>query len=200
MIKRQLFFDSSTNLLYIAIGNNGQLIEHTIRIGKQDHSKHIVDRINELLKRRDLTINHIDKIYVGKGPGSYTGIRSSVMVAKMLAYSKNIELYEISSLFFLSSGYPGLKAPMIDARNGNVFSAIYSDDEALLQDDLRNTESLKEIALNYHAQPILLHDFHYEVDLMKIMNMAKKVKDIHGFIPNYARKTQAERDNDTKSE
>lgn len=199
MSKKQLFFDSSTNVLYMAVGYKGNLMEETIRIGKQDHSKYIVDRIDQILKRIDLNIDDIDKIYVGKGPGSYTGIRSSVMVAKMLAYTKNIELYEISSLYFLSSGYPGLIAPMIDARNGNVFSAIYSDDEVLLQDDLRKTENLKEIALKYHAQPILLHDFFYEVDIKKIMNMSKKVEDIHSFVPNYIRKTQAERENDQKS-
>lgn len=193
---RQLFLDSSTSLLYMAVGNEGRLIEYTIRIGKKDHSKHIVDRIHQLLSRRDLTIDDIDKIYVGVGPGSYTGIRSSVMVAKMLAYTKNIELYEISSLFFLSSGYPGIKAPMIDARGGNVFCAIYSDDEILLNDNHRTTDDLKEIALKYHAKPLMIDDFNYEVDIAKIMKMAKKVEDVHGLIPNYARKTQAERDND----
>ncbi len=190
---KQLFIDSSTNVLYMAIGNRGFLMDYTIRIGKKDHSKHIVDRINELLKRRDLSIDDIKQIYVGKGPGSYTGIRSSVMVAKMLAYTKNIELFEVSSLYFLSSGYNMIKAPMIDARNGNVFCGIYSDDENLLHDGLRKTEDIRRIAQEYHAKPILLDDFHYEVNISNIIKMSKKVNDIHSFTPNYLRKTQAER-------
>ena len=50
---KQLFMDSSTNMLYMAIGNDGVLVESTYRIGKKDHAKHVVDRIDQLLKRRD---------------------------------------------------------------------------------------------------------------------------------------------------
>lgn len=197
---RQLFLDSATNVLYIAIGNNGNLIEETMRIGKKDHGKYVVDRIDQLLKRRDLSIDDIDAIYVGSGPGSYTGLRVSVMVAKMLAYTKKIDLYEVSSLFFLSSGYEFIKAPMIDARNGNVFGAIYHEEETLLNEGLRKTIDHQELALNLNAKPIMLDEFHYQINLKHIMNKAKKVKDIHGFIPMYLRKTQAEREHhDQKS-
>lgn len=190
---KQLFLDSSTNLLYIAVGHNGHLIEETYRIGKKDHGKHVVDRIDQLLKRRDLTIDDIDKIYVGSGPGSYTGLRVSVMVAKMIAYTKGIELYEVSSLFFLSSGYHFIKAPMIDARNENVFGAVYHEDETLLPEGLRKTVHLQEVASKFHAKPVFLDEYHYNVDIKCIMRKAKKVDDVHAFIPNYLRETQAER-------
>lgn len=190
---KQLFIDSSTNLLYIAVGNQGHLIEETYRIGKKDHGKHVVDRIDQLLKRRDLTIDDINAIYVGSGPGSYTGLRVSVMVAKMIAYTKQIDLYEVSSLFFLSSGYHFIKAPMIDARNENVFSAIYHEDETLLVEGLRKTVHLQELAVQFHAKPVMLDEFHYSVDIKCIMKHAKKVDDVHAFIPNYLRETQAER-------
>lgn len=190
---RQLFIDSSTNLLYVAIGNDGILIEESIRIGRKDHAKHIVDRIDLILKRRRLTIDDIDSIYVGSGPGSYTGLRISVMVAKMLAYTKGIELYEVSSLYFLASGYDHIKAPMIDARNGNVFGGIYDHEDVLLKDGLRKTEDLQEIATKFNAQPVMLDEYHYEINLVNIVKMAKKVHDIHGFVPNYLRVTEAER-------
>lgn len=190
----QLFLDSSTTLLYIAIAEDGIMIDHTIRISKQDHSKHLVDRIDMLLKRNEMAIDDIDEIIVGHGPGSYTGLRVSVMASKMLAYTKDIKLSSVSSLYFLSSGYNYLKAPMIDARNNNVFCAIYDEDEVLLEDGLRDTECLREIAKEYHAKPILLNDFNYEINLKKILRKKEEVKDIHSFVPNYLRKTQAERD------
>src|SRR5690554_2578576 len=112
---KKLFLDSSTNLLYVAVSEENELLDFTIRLSRNDHSKHVVDRIDLLLKRNNLTIDDIDEIIVGHGPGSYTGLRVSVMVSKMLAYTKNIKLSSVSSLYFLSSGYKGKKAPMIDA-------------------------------------------------------------------------------------
>ena len=64
------------------------MIDYSIRMGKKDHAKHIVDRIAQVLERKHLTLEQIDEIIVGSGPGSYTGIRISVMVAKMLGYAK----------------------------------------------------------------------------------------------------------------
>ena len=150
--------------------------------------------IDMLLKRNDLTIDNVEEIIVGCGPGSYTGLRVSVMVSKMLAYTKNIKLSTVSSLCFLSSGYDFKKAPMIDARNDNVFSAIYDEDKIIVEDALRTTEELRELAKTHEAKPVLLNDIHYEVSISNILKNKKEVKDIHNFEPNYLRKTQAERD------
>lgn len=187
---KQLFIDSSTNLLYVAVANSGRLIEETIRIGKKDHAKYVVDRIDLLLKRRDIKLEDIKEIYVGVGPGSYTGLRVSVMVAKMLAYTKKITLYEISSLYFLSSGYNFIKAPMADARNGNVFSAIYDDEQVLLPEGLRKTEDTQNLAIAFNAKPVMLDEYNYEVDIKNIMKHAKKIDDIHSLEPKYLRQTK----------
>lgn len=190
----QLFLDSATNLLYVAISKDGKLLDYTIRLSRNDHAKYVVDRIDMLLKRNDLTIDDVKEIIVGRGPGSYTGLRVSVMVSKMLAYTKNIKLSSVSSLYFLASGYDFKKAPMIDARNDNVFCAIYSGEKQIVEDALRTTEELRELAKEHDAKPILLTDTKYEVSVSNILKKKKEVKDIHGFVPNYLRKTQAERD------
>ncbi len=189
-----LFLDSSTTLLYVALANEEGMIDHSIRISRNDHSKFVVDRIEKILERNELTIDDIGEIVVGHGPGSYTGLRVSVMVSKMLAYTKNIKLSSVSSLYFLASGYNFIKAPMIDARNDNVFCAIYDGEEVLLNEGLRKTDDLRLLAKEYHAKPILLNDFNYEVNLDVILKKKEEVKDVHDFVPQYLRKTQAERD------
>lgn len=191
---KRLFFDSSTNLLYVAVSDGDALIDYTIRLSRNDHSKYVVDRIDMLLNRNDLAIDDIDEIIVGYGPGSYTGLRVSVTVAKMLAYTKNIKLFKVSSLYFLSSGYKYKKAPMIDARNNNVFCAIYDGEKVLLEDALRTTDTLREKAKKHQAKPVLLNDQNYEVSITEILKLKEEVKDIHSFSPNYLRRTQAERD------
>ena len=54
-----------------------------------------------LLKRNNLTIDDVEEIIVGHGPGSYTGLRVSVMVSKMLAYTKGIKLSSVSVYIFI---------------------------------------------------------------------------------------------------
>lgn len=191
---KRLFLDSSTNLLYIAISKDNDLLDYTIRLSRNDHSKYVVDRIDMLLKRNNLTIDDIGEIIVGHGPGSYTGLRVSVTVSKMIAYTKKIKLSSVSSLYFLASGYNFKKAPMIDARNNNVFCAIYDKDKVVLEDALRDTETLREHAKENGARPLLLNDETYEVSVKDILKKKQEVKDIHSFAPNYLRKTQAERD------
>ena len=187
---KQLFLDSATNLLYVAVAKNGNLIEETIRIGKKDHAKYVVDRIALLLKRSELKIKEIKEIYVGVGPGSYTGLRVSVTVAKMLAYALGINLYQVSSLYFLASGYNYPHAPMIDARNGNVFAAIYDEDKTLREDSFLTTDALKELAKKEAVKPLMLDEYHYQIDLKNIIKKATLVVDVDLLEPNYLRKTK----------
>lgn len=189
----QIMFDASTGVLVMAIAKDGRMIDFSIRIGKKDHAKHIVDRMDQMLKRKHLTIDEVDEIIVGYGPGSYTGLRIAVMVAKMLAYTKNIRLKAVSSLYFLTSGINERVAPMIDARNGNVFGGIFDGTQVIYEEGLRGLEEMRALAKEYNAKPFLIDDYHYEIDTKKISDMSFVIEDIHGFVPNYLRMTEAER-------
>ena len=151
----QILFDSSTGVLVMAIAKDGKMIDFSIRMGKKDHAKHIVERMDQMLKRKHLDIEQIDEIIVGYGPGSYTGLRISVMVGKMLAYTKGIRLRSVSSLFFLSSGIEGRVCAMVDARNGNVFGGIFEGDKVILEESLRGYEEMRELAKKHNAKPYL---------------------------------------------
>jgi tRNA threonylcarbamoyladenosine biosynthesis protein TsaB len=190
---KSLFLDTSTNLLYIGISKNDKLIKEHIKEGKKDHGQYLVPLINTSLKSVNLTIDDIDKIYVGSGPGSYTGLRVSGMVAKMFSSLKEIPLYEVSSLYFLSSGYEGIKAVMIDARNNNVFSAVYDNDKTVVKEALRSIDDFKVEVEKHNAKMILLDENNYKIDVNKIILKAKLVKNVDAFEPKYLRETQAER-------
>ncbi|MBM7453152.1 tRNA threonylcarbamoyladenosine biosynthesis protein TsaB [Acholeplasma morum] len=189
----QILFDSSTGVLVMAIAKDGKMIDFSIRMGKKDHAKHIVERMDQMLKRKHIDINQIDEIIVGYGPGSYTGLRISVMVGKMLAYTKGITLRSVSSLFFLSSGIEGRVCAMVDARNGNVFGGIFENDQVIVEESLRSYDEMRELAKKHNAKPYLIDDYNYEIDTQKILNLSQVVKDVHGFVPNYLRITEAER-------
>ena len=100
----KLFIDSATNYLYLAIVNND--IVHTFsRSGKNDHSETLVYYLENFLKEHMISVEDIKEVYVGRGPGSYTGLRIAGTVAKVYAFIKNIPLYSFSSLDLLFARY-----------------------------------------------------------------------------------------------
>ena len=100
-----------------------------------------------MLKQNNLEPNDIDKIIVVNGPGSFTGIRVGVTIAKTYAYSLKKEIVTISSLeaMAISSKEDDIiKVPLIDARRGYVYGAIYSKDNMpILKPQYISLETLK---------------------------------------------------------
>lgn len=188
-----LIFDSSTKLMWIGLAKDKKLIDHYKRIAARDHSKYIVDAIDKLLAKNNVKLENIDEIIVGSGPGSYTGLRVSVMVAKMFAYTKKIPLKEVSSILFLTSGYNMKVCGMIDARRNQYFTGIYNNGETIYSDKLILEPEGIELSKKYNAEVVKITPETYKIDVSVIIDNSKIVKDVHSFIPNYLRKTEAER-------
>ena len=196
---KRLFFDVSSSIMYVGYSRNDILLDFSIRIASRDHAKYLVDRIDQVLKRNKLKLEDLDEIIIGIGPGSYTGLRIAVMVGKMLAYTKNVKLKTISSLFFMTSGYEGRVAALMDARRGYVFSAIYEDGKVILEDGYRKFTELSEDPQYQQARTVFIDEMNYEVNRKLIAKYAVLVEDIHDLVPNYLRKTEAENQHDQKS-
>ncbi|NIJ44253.1 tRNA threonylcarbamoyladenosine biosynthesis protein TsaB [Wenyingzhuangia heitensis] len=97
--------------------------------GDYSHAEKLHVFIEELLKEQNLKIANLDAIAVGKGPGSYTGLRIGVSTAKGLAYAANLPLIAVDTLKCLAKTITiehGVVVPMIDARRLEVYSAIYN--------------------------------------------------------------------------
>lgn len=196
---RTLLMDVSTLVMYVGIARDDVLLDHSMRIAKRDHAKYMVDRVEKIIERNRLTLDQIDRIVVGIGPGSYTGIRIATTVAKMLGFAKEIPVYTVSSLYFMTSGYEGKIAALIDARRGYVFAQIHEDDQVILDDTYVLLESLKQEESFKQAKTVFIDERHYEVSPKHIFTQMKKVEDIHALIPNYLRKTEAENNYDKAS-
>ena len=92
---KQLFLDTSNQYLYLAVIENGSILFEHKQIGNNNHSETLIYVIEECFKKNNITVDDLDEIFVGRGPGSYTGVRVACTVAKVLAYAKNIKLREI---------------------------------------------------------------------------------------------------------
>jgi|SRR5690554_615487 len=183
---KTLIMDTSTNYLVVGLINNNKE-DIVTRIGKNDNAAYLVNKIDELLKRNNLTTDNIDEIIVGVGPGSYTGVRVSVVVAKTLAYSKNINLKQISSIALLTSGYNDMVYGAIDARRNHFFAGKYLEGKQIVKDSYMTTEVLDQV-----TNVIILNENTIKLNLNKISENSKLVEDVFSLEPNYLRKTEAE--------
>ena len=133
-----LNIETSTKNCSVSIAKNGALIcLKEINNGGYSHAEMLHPLIKEALLESKLTINQIDAIAVGKGPGSYTGLRIGVSAAKGLCFANDIPLISINSLKILAHTIPidkGNIIPMIDARRMEVYSAIYDESFTLIRE------------------------------------------------------------------
>ncbi len=114
-----LFIDSSRKKLSIALALNNKLINLSSVESHFKHSNFLMNEIKKILDKSNLSINNIDNIVVLNGPGSFTGIRVGVVVAKTLAWALNKDIYAVNNL----------KALKIGTDNDIVLSVIYDKDD-----------------------------------------------------------------------
>ena len=185
-----LIIDTSTKYLYIALVKDDVVLSEKIFEGSKNHAGNSVYQIDLLLKEFNLKTSDLDNVYCGYGPGSYTGVRISVTIAKMLASFLDVNLYKVSSLFLAGSGYDNKNvAVMFDARRGNSFCGCYG--ENYIEDKLRsNEEFLNEV--NSYYDLIVVNESNIKVNPLKVIEKATKVGDVEAFVPSYLRITEAE--------
>ena len=185
-----LIIDTSTKYLYIGLVQDDKVLAERIFEGSKNHAGNSVYQIDLLLKEFGLNTSNIDNVYCGYGPGSYTGVRISVTIAKMLASFSDINLYGISSLFLAGSGYDNKNvAVMFDARRGNSFCAGYGEVE--INDKLRNNEEFLNM-LSEANDLFVVKEENFKVNPLKVIKYAFRVNDVEAFVPNYLRITEAE--------
>lgn len=185
-----LILDSSTKNLYVCLVMDDRIVYEKYVEGRNDHAKNIVFCVDEALKAGNIDTDDLNRIIVGNGPGSYTGVRMAVSVCKMMAVFKNVDLYEISTLKLMASGYKGVVLASIDARRGNAFSCVVNTitNNEILADGLYSYDSLSTYVKDYSVD-----ENEFKVDPIYCINNSTKVLEPHLLVPNYLRDTEAER-------
>ena len=101
------------------------------RLGRPPaHASELMPAVAEVMSRADVGWGDLDAIAVGVGPGMFTGLRIGIATARGLARGSGLPLRPVSSLAALAAGIEApLRLPLIDARRGEVFGALYEGDE-----------------------------------------------------------------------
>lgn len=128
-----LNIETATALCSVALARDGVTILQKESAEEKSHASNLTVFIDQILKEQNITVAELDAIAVGKGPGSYTGLRIGVSVAKGLCYGSGIPLIGISTLKiliasaltnFTADSANMLYCPMIDARRMEVFTCL----------------------------------------------------------------------------
>lgn len=124
-----LAIDTSNYPLGVALIEDNQVLGEYITNLKKNHSVRIMPAIQTLMKDCERVPAQLTKIVVAKGPGSYTGVRIGVTIAKTMAWSLKIPLVGVSSIEVIAAGagryFDGYISPLIDARRGQVYTGLY---------------------------------------------------------------------------
>ena len=201
-----LFIDTCHHNLIVGVYKDAE----ELILMHEDNDNHLSERLLPLIEKAmnsiNLDINNVDNIIVANGPGSFTGVRIGVTVAKTLAYSLGCPIHTVSELLVMSSGNYTTKyvVPLIDARRDAVYGAMYSNNEGIINDTyIPFNDLLNEIKTKISLDDITFvsyEDFEDikveipKIDLTPIIknNLASEGTLCHLVNPNYLKKTEAE--------
>lgn len=143
---KTLVFDTCFNKTYIVLVSDGEVISESAieSTDKNYHSAYLIPKIRDILKENKILIKDLDAIGVNIGPGSFTGIRAGITIARVLAQQTNIKLIGIPSLEILSKLNKTSKKSIVvsDARKNKVYYAEYKDTSVLVQPSLIEKDEL----------------------------------------------------------
>ena len=209
-----LGIDTSTKICTCSIfdSENGVIVETSLSV-KKNHSNIVMQIIDNLFKISDLTINDIDKIAVAIGPGSFTGVRIALGIAKGLAMALNkplIAVNELDILEAIASGNENEIIPLIDARKERVYykyQNTYIDDYLInlisnfdknkkyvfVGDGAINYKNILKDNLGENAIVLPMYNAFPRASILCELALNKEEANIYTLEPEYISKSRAEK-------
>jgi tRNA threonylcarbamoyladenosine biosynthesis protein TsaB len=144
-----LSFDTATDAATIAIVRDGEPLGERL-----SRPLRILAEVDQLLAEAGLTHGDVDRLVVGTGPGSYTGLRMGLITARVLSLTLGVPVAGVSTLEALAEGAPHA-TPVIDARRREVFTLVDGEPAVLAPADLtlsRGTTAVGDGAVRYRDE------------------------------------------------
>ena len=143
-----ILLDSSNTSLTVGLAKDDILLESISYEAWQTQSEHMIPELDKLLDKYEVARNQISDVVVAIGPGSYTGVRIAITIAKTIAAVLPVKVYAISSLRCQKDG----KNPsicVINARSGRSYFGVYEDDKVLVEDMILTNDKVQQY-INEH--------------------------------------------------
>ena len=194
----RLCMDSAYKQLVLGLYKDKELLAGISLEAFKKQSETIFVELNRLLKETNLDYKDIDRVIITKGPGSYTGIRIAMTIAKVLCSQMHKELYTISTMQ-LYAGIEKQANVILDARSQRAYVAHVEDGQIQGNIQILTLDEVKEFI---ETNPgILLGDADLmgqdvqKVDFLKnfieLEPYYEKVENIHALVPDYLKESDS---------
>jgi tRNA threonylcarbamoyladenosine biosynthesis protein TsaB len=143
-----LAFDTATEIATSALVDDGEVLGE-----RRSRAQTLLEDVDALLRQGGAHPRDLDALAIGTGPGSFTGVRIGLAVARGLALSLDLEGAGVSTLAVLAAGAPGA-LPVIDARRSEVFTVVSGEWAVLAPSELSiaaDMECVGSGAVRYRA-------------------------------------------------
>lgn len=142
-----LALDTSTEACSVALYLQGQTFALD-EVCPQQHSKRILPMVEQLLAEAGLSLNQLDGIVFGRGPGSFTGVRIGVGVTQGLAFGADLPVFGVSTLAAMAQAayrvyHANQVVAAIDARMAEVYIAAFAADSHGLMQPMAAEQAIK---------------------------------------------------------
>ena len=199
-----LFIDTSTANVSISIVKDGKILSIIQEGLPNEHSKYATSYVKRVIDEAGFDANDVDNILVVNGPGSFTGVRIGVTIAKTYGYLINKDIIPVSSLksLAISSNDKDIIMSVISANRNNYYVGIYDKNyNNLIDEQFVSANRLLELINEYNPY-IVSNDFYVlgkhkfskvNLDIEKIVDYYKDMDKInyHALVPNYLKLPQA---------
>ena len=142
-----LLLDSSNTSLSVGFEKDGKLLGYSSFEAWQVQSEYLVPEIDKLMTKLGLNRRDISGVVTAIGPGSYTGVRISLTIAKIVSLACKCPIYPVSSLRVLKDG----KNPsicVINARSGRSYFGVFEGEKVLVEDTIKTNDEVLEYIKN----------------------------------------------------
>ena len=188
----QLIMDTSNQYLMVALYEDDQCLSSLQEMGSKRQSENAIPYLQKLLEKHQKELLDIDEMVITLGPGSYTGERVALTIAKTLSVISSVHIKAISSL----AAYAGLQkcVSVIDARSQKVFVCAYENGQAVIPEQMIDIQQFPQFMQDYSDFQVVGQNevVGYEpntVDLAKNLHeLAKQtsiVQNVDALVPRY---------------
>jgi tRNA threonylcarbamoyladenosine biosynthesis protein TsaB len=135
-----LALDTTRDDASLALARGSRILEEVSLVSPSGFAHIVHNAIDALLLRHGLTIGDVDCFAAASGPGSFTGVRVGLACVKGLAEALAKPAVGVSNLQALATfGHASLRAPILDARRGQIYGAVYDASGRLVSEEIVTT-------------------------------------------------------------
>lgn len=142
-----LVMDTSNSYLAVGLFKDNMCLEAFQEKGSRRQSEKAIPTLKEVLDRHHVALKDVNEMIITSGPGSYTGVRVAMTIAKTLAAVSDVRIKSVSSL----AAYAGMNQALsvIDARGHKVFVGVYENGLPLIKEQVVALEDFAQLRAEY---------------------------------------------------